>query len=55
MGHSSFPQDGARTDDYRQANNRTTYLLFPDGPFVGEIADTEVNFTQETTIEDAQK
>lgn len=31
------------------------YLLFPSGPFVGDIADTEVNFAVETTIEDAQK
>ena len=30
-------------------------LLFPDGPFVGDIADTIVNFTTETKIEDAQK
>jgi hypothetical protein len=32
----------------------TDFLLFPTGPFIGEIADTIVNFTQETTIEDAQ-
>jgi hypothetical protein len=31
------------------------YLLFPDGPFVGDMADTIVNFTTETKIEDAQK
>ena len=31
------------------------YLLFPSGPFVGDIADTSVNFAPETTIEDAQK
>jgi prepilin-type N-terminal cleavage/methylation domain-containing protein len=30
-------------------------LLFPAGPFVGDFADTEVNFAVETTIEDAQK
>jgi prepilin-type N-terminal cleavage/methylation domain-containing protein len=30
-------------------------LLFPDGPFVGDMADTIVNFTTETKIEDAQK
>jgi prepilin-type N-terminal cleavage/methylation domain-containing protein len=29
------------------------YLLFPNGPFIGDIADTEVNFNQETTIEDS--
>lgn len=31
------------------------FLLFPSGPFVGDIADTSVNFATETTIEDAQK
>jgi prepilin-type N-terminal cleavage/methylation domain-containing protein len=31
------------------------YLLFPSGPFVGEVADTIVNFTPETKIEDAQQ
>jgi hypothetical protein len=36
-------------------NKESEYLLFPDGPFVGEMADTEVNFAQETTIEDSQK
>jgi prepilin-type N-terminal cleavage/methylation domain-containing protein len=29
-------------------------LLFPDGPFIGEVADTIVNFTTETKLEDAQ-
>jgi prepilin-type N-terminal cleavage/methylation domain-containing protein len=33
----------------------TDYLLFPDGPFVGDMADTIVNFTTETKIEDAEK
>jgi hypothetical protein len=31
-----------------------SYLLFPTGPFVGEIADTIANFTTETKLEDAQ-
>jgi hypothetical protein len=31
------------------------FLLFPTGPFVGEVADTIVNFAPETRIEDAQK
>lgn len=31
------------------------FLLFPTGPFVGDIADTIVNFVPETKIEDAQK
>jgi hypothetical protein len=30
-------------------------LLFPTGPFIGEIADTIVNFTTERKIEDAQQ
>ncbi len=29
-------------------------LLFPDGPFIGEVADTIANFTTETKLEDAQ-
>ena len=29
------------------------YLLFPTGPFTGEVADTIVNFIQQTRIEDA--
>ena len=37
------------------SNIGQTMLLFPTGPFVGEMADTEVNFVTETTIEDAQK
>lgn len=36
-------------------NTPANYLLFPAGPFVGDIADTIVNFTTETRIEDAQK
>jgi prepilin-type N-terminal cleavage/methylation domain-containing protein len=31
------------------------YLLFPTGPFIGEVADTIVNFTPERKIEDAQQ
>jgi prepilin-type N-terminal cleavage/methylation domain-containing protein len=30
------------------------FLYFPEGPFVGEIADTITNFASETRIEDAQ-
>jgi hypothetical protein len=37
------------------SNNPSDYLLFSTGPFVGEFADTQVNFAAETTIEDAQK
>jgi prepilin-type N-terminal cleavage/methylation domain-containing protein len=31
-----------------------SYLLFPNGPFVGEVADTITNFTTEAKLEDAQ-
>jgi prepilin-type N-terminal cleavage/methylation domain-containing protein len=34
-------------------NRPDDYLLFPTGPFTGDIADTIVNFTTETKIEDA--
>jgi prepilin-type N-terminal cleavage/methylation domain-containing protein len=33
----------------------SSYLLYPDGPFSGDIGNTIVNFTTETKIEDAQK
>ncbi len=36
-------------------NQTSNFLLFPTGPFVGEVADTIVNFAPETRIEDAQK
>lgn len=39
----------------RDAKLPASYLLFPSGPFVGDIADTQVNFATETTIEDSQK
>jgi prepilin-type N-terminal cleavage/methylation domain-containing protein len=35
------------------SNNPNDYLLFPNGPFVGDMADAIVNFTTETRIEDA--
>jgi prepilin-type N-terminal cleavage/methylation domain-containing protein len=35
--------------------NDQSYTLFPDGPFIGEIAETIVNFMTETKIEDAPK
>lgn len=31
------------------------YILFPSGPFTGELADTIVNFTTETKLEDGQQ
>jgi hypothetical protein len=36
-------------------DSSANYLLFPAGPFVGDIADTIVNFISETRIEDAPK
>jgi prepilin-type N-terminal cleavage/methylation domain-containing protein len=36
-------------------NDPSKFLLFPAGPFTGEIADTIVNFITETRIEDAPK
>jgi len=35
--------------------NPNDYLLFPTGPFTGDVADTIVNFTSRTRIEDAQQ
>lgn len=37
------------------STNPNDYLLFPTGPFTGDIADTIVNFTSRTRIEDAQQ
>jgi prepilin-type N-terminal cleavage/methylation domain-containing protein len=37
------------------SNAAGEYLLFPNGPFVGEFADTQVNFADVSTIEDAVK
>jgi hypothetical protein len=34
---------------------RSGMIVFPEGPFPGELADTVVNFTTEVTIEDAQQ
>jgi hypothetical protein len=38
-----------------QWSSPNNLLLFPDGPFVGDMAEAIVNFTTETKIEDAQK
>ncbi|MCC7475597.1 MAG: type II secretion system protein [Pirellulales bacterium] len=43
------------TENGGDPNDPASYLLFPTGPFVGDIADTIVNFATETRIEDAQK
>jgi prepilin-type N-terminal cleavage/methylation domain-containing protein len=37
------------------ANTSASPLLFPAGPYTGDIAETIVNFTTETKLEDAQK
>jgi hypothetical protein len=37
------------------SNRGTNIVLFPAGPYTGDIAETIVNFTTETKIEDAQK
>jgi hypothetical protein len=49
------PKTTSGTNPPNNANDASKYLLFPSGPFVGEFADTQVNFAAETTIEDAQK
>ena len=38
-----------------RSNNPNDYLLLPTGPFIGDIAEAIVNFTDGTKIEDAQK
>jgi prepilin-type N-terminal cleavage/methylation domain-containing protein len=43
-----------RTSYYTFANDNASFLAFPNGPFTGDIADTIVNFTTESTIEDSQ-
>jgi prepilin-type N-terminal cleavage/methylation domain-containing protein len=37
------------------ANTPDSYIMFPTGPFTGDIADMIVNFTTETKVEDAAK
>jgi prepilin-type N-terminal cleavage/methylation domain-containing protein len=49
---AAFKKIGVKTVG---TNNPDDYLLFPTGPFVGDIADNEVSFTPETTLEDAAK
>jgi hypothetical protein len=54
-----WDQDTFKTRMSMQYGNpsatNTNFLTFPEGPFTGDIADTIVNFTTETKIEDAQK
>jgi prepilin-type N-terminal cleavage/methylation domain-containing protein len=44
------PGTGIKND----STSLNALLLFPDGPFIGDIAETIVNFTTETKVEDAQ-
>ena len=39
---------------YVNSINAQDYLLYPDGPFTGEVADTIVNFSDNTTLEASQ-
>jgi prepilin-type N-terminal cleavage/methylation domain-containing protein len=48
-GEADFERTSAHS-----VTDASLYLLFPDGPFTGEIADTIVNFTTERRLEDAQ-
>jgi hypothetical protein len=50
----AWGEDFDRTSYEQYVNNRDQFLNFPEGPFTGEIADTIVNFTTETKLEDAQ-
>lgn len=43
-----------RTSYEQYANDVGNFLAFPTGPFTGEMADTIVNFTTESTLEDSQ-
>jgi prepilin-type N-terminal cleavage/methylation domain-containing protein len=46
--------DESQFDRMSAYEGNTPDLLFPDGPFIGEVADTIVNFAEQTRIEDAQ-
>lgn len=53
--------DGEWGDDFHrtsyeesQLNGGANFLAFPTGPFTGDMADTIVNFTTESTLEDSQ-
>jgi hypothetical protein len=52
--------DGAWGDDFDRTsydtalNDPDNFLAFPTGPFTGDMADTMVNFTTESTLEDSQ-
>jgi prepilin-type N-terminal cleavage/methylation domain-containing protein len=52
--------DGEWGDDFERTSYEVSqtsadkFLAFPDGPFTGDMADTIVNFTTESTLEDSQ-
>jgi prepilin-type N-terminal cleavage/methylation domain-containing protein len=46
--------DFDRTSYFESQNAPANFLAFPTGPFTGDIADTIVNFTTESTLEDSQ-
>jgi prepilin-type N-terminal cleavage/methylation domain-containing protein len=50
-GEDQFEQTSVH---HVNSTDPSAYLLFPDGPFTGEIADTITNFTTERKLEDAQ-
>jgi hypothetical protein len=50
-GEESFERMTA--ENVVPANDPNAYLLYPDGPFTGDVADTLTNFS-EGTLEDAQ-
>jgi prepilin-type N-terminal cleavage/methylation domain-containing protein len=43
-----------RTSYSQFLDDPSLFLAFPNGPFTGDIADTIVNFTTESTLEDSQ-
>jgi len=48
-------EDFDRASYYTYTKDKTQFFDFPTGPFVGDVADTIVNFVTETKLEDAQK
>jgi prepilin-type N-terminal cleavage/methylation domain-containing protein len=47
-------EDFDRTSYEQYLTSAADFLTFPEGPFIGEMSDTIVNFTEQTKIEDAQ-
>jgi hypothetical protein len=43
-----------RTSYEQFTDDSSLFLAFPEGPFTGDMADTIVNFTTESTLEDSQ-